>query len=255
MESTYGDKPHRDPDQAYNEMLAVLKRTFQRGGKVVIPAFAVGRTQELVYNINRMISSGEIRSIPVFVDSPLAVNASDVFRRFNQRFDEEAQEFMRDARHTALCFDNLTYTRSVADSKAINHKDGPLVIISASGMAENGRILHHLKNNIHDERNTVMIVSWAAPYTLARRLAEQAKEVRIFGETYRRKAEVATIGGLSAHAGQKQLLNYAEASRASLKNIFLVHGEERSTSVFMELLKERGIENFSYPDIFEDIEF
>ena len=254
MESTYGDKPHRDPEHAYTEMLKVLKRTFQRGGKVVIPAFAVGRTQELVYNINRMISGGEIPSIPVYVDSPLAVNASDVFRRFPERFDEETQAFMRLEQHPALNFNNLVYTRSVAESKAINNKKGPLVIISASGMAENGRIRHHLNNTIRDERNTIMIVSWAAPYTLARQLAEQAKDVRIFGETIRRKAEVATIGGLSAHAGQRQLLDYAEASRVSLKHIFLVHGEKRSTNVLMELLSDRKIDSYSYPEMFDEVE-
>jgi metallo-beta-lactamase family protein len=254
MESTYGDKPHRDPEDAYVEMLKVLKRTFQRGGKVIIPAFAVGRTQELVYNINRMISSGEIPSIPVFVDSPLAVNASDVFRRFPERFDEDAQAFMRLEQHPALNFDNLVYTRSVSESKEINSKKGPLVIISASGMAENGRIRHHLNNTIRDQRNTIMIVSWAAPYTLARQLAEQAKDVRIFGETIRRKAEVATIGGLSAHAGQRQLLGYAESSQASLKHIFLVHGEPRSTNVLIELLKARGMDNLSYPDLFAEVE-
>lgn len=254
MESTYGDKPHRDPEQAYTEMLKVFQRTFQRRGKVVIPAFAVGRTQELVYNINRMISSGEIPPIPVFVDSPLAVNASDVFRRFPERFDDETQAFMRLEKHPALNFENLIYTRSVAESKEINKKKGPLVIISASGMAENGRIRHHLANTISDARNTIMIVSWAAPHTLGRRLAEQAKDVFIFGEAYRRKAEVATIGGLSAHAGQRQLLDYAEASRASLKHIFLMHGEPRSTNVLIELLKTRGIDSLSYPEMFSEVE-
>jgi metallo-beta-lactamase family protein len=254
MECTYGDKSKRDPDEAYDEFCDVVKRTVKRKGKVIIPAFAVGRTQEIVYQLNRMISEHEIPRIPVFVDSPLAVSASDVFRMFPQYFDEDAHEFVRESHHPALEFDGLTYTHSVEESKEINDKQGPLIIISASGMAETGRILHHLRNNIEDSRNTIMIVSWQAPDTLGRRLAEQATKVRIFGEEFERKAEVVTIGGLSAHAGQEMLLKYAQASQASLKKIFLVHGEQRGADPLRQKMKEMGMCETFYPGQFDSVE-
>lgn len=248
MESTYGDKSHHEPERAYDEFRETVKRTIERGGKVIIPSFAIGRTQELVYHLNRMVTHGDIPSIPVFVDSPLAVNATDIFRKYADTFDEEAKAFVRSGRHPALVFDKLTYTRSVEESKQINDMDEPMVIISASGMAEVGRILHHLKNNIHEEKNTIMIVSWQAPHTLGRRLADRETEVRIFGETYHRKAEVATIGGLSAHAGQNLLVRYAQSTKSTLKQVFLVHGEPKGALPLMEEFRKIGIEQSLYPE-------
>lgn len=253
MESTYGDKPHRDPAQAYEEFRQVVMRTAQRGGKVIIPAFSVGRTQEIVFSLNEMISHGDLPRLPVFVDSPLAVNASEIFSQFAPLFDAETQQFIREQRHPALEFPGLTYVRSVDESKRINDLQGPLVIISASGMAETGRILHHLRNNIENPRNTVMIVSWQAPDTLGRRLAEQQPWVNIFGERYTRRAEVATIGGLSAHAGQDVLLRYAQASRASLKKIILIHGEPDAAGALTEKLKEAGAPPIDYPALGDEI--
>jgi len=247
MESTYGDKLHRNPNDAYNEFVEVVARTIKRGGKVIIPAFAVGRTQELVYDLNRAINDGLIPHIPVFVDSPLAVSASDIFREFPEYFDEETWEFINKGHHMALKFKGLTYTRSVDESKAINDIHKPMVIISASGMAETGRILHHLRHNIEDPRNTILIVSWQAPDTLGRRLAEQEREIRIYGEEYYRRAEVVTIGGLSAHAGQDLLLEYAAASRDTLKHIYLVHGEERGALPLMAKIRQMGIAPVSFP--------
>ncbi len=148
----------------------------------------------------------------------------------------------------------LTYTRSVEESKALNDRKEPMVIISASGMAEAGRILHHLRNNIENPRNTVMIVSWQAPYTLGRRLADREPEVRIFGETYQRRAEVATIGGLSAHAGQNFLLQYAAASRSSLKKIILVHGEPDASEALQAEMLRRDLPPVQYPEINSKIE-
>lgn len=254
MECTYGDKVHRDPDEAYEEFCEVVSRTVKRGGKVIIPAFAVGRTQEIVYQLNRMIAAGNIPRIPVFVDSPMAVNATDIFRNFRQYFDEEAHEFIDNGNRMALSFKGLTYTRSVEESKAINYSNEPMVIISASGMAETGRILHHLRNNIHDKRNTIMIVSWQAPHTLGRRLAERKKRIKIFGEEFQRKAQVVTIGGFSAHAGQQMLLDYAEASKETLKQVFLVHGELRGAEPLRQKMHENGIYNTCYPGQFETAE-
>ncbi len=255
MECTYGDKPHREPELAYNEFRDTVKRTVERGGKVVVPAFAVGRTQELVYDLNRMISDGEIPHIPVFVDSPLAVNASEVFRKHPDYFDDETHQFMQTGHHPALDFQGLRYTHSVDESKEINEMKEPMVIISASGMAETGRILHHLAHNIEDSRNTICIVSWQAPDTLGRRLAERQPKVRIFGEELNVRAEVATIGGLSAHAGQTMLLNYAKsANQNGLKHIFLVHGEEEPANILMGLMKDANIQSVSYPDYGEMVE-
>jgi metallo-beta-lactamase family protein len=256
MECTYGDRPHADPDEAYVEFREVVRKTQARGGKIVVPAFAVGRTQELVYDLNRMITDDELPHIPVFVDSPLAVHASEVFRKYPDYFDDETHQFVQTGHHPALDFPGLTYTHSVAESKAINDVQGPAVIISASGMAETGRILHHLVHNIEDPRSTICIVSWQAPYTLGRRLAERQQKVRIFGEEMPVKAEIATIGGLSAHAGQTMLLRYAQAANSNgLKEIFLVHGEEKAASVLMEKMKEAGIQPVRYPEYGEVVEF
>ena len=254
MESTYGDKPHRDPENAYTEFRDVVKRTVERGGKVIVPAFAVGRTQELVYDLNQMMQDGDVPRVPVYVDSPLAVNATQVFKNHLECFDEETRQFVLEARHPALDFKMLTYVQSVDKSKALNERQEPMIIISASGMAETGRILHHLKNNIENPKNTVCIVSWQAPYTLGRRLADREKQVKIFGEVYNRKAEVATIGGLSGHAGQDLLLKYAMGVKDTVKQIFLVHGEEKQAMTLLGLLKERKLNRVHYPDLHESVE-
>lgn len=249
MECTYGDKPHRDPDQAFDELRQVVRRTVERRGKVIIPAFAVGRTQELVYSLNRLFAAGEIPRIPVYVDSPLAVNVTDIFRKHSDSFDEETQDFVESGSHKreALGFNLLTYTRSVQESKALNERKEPMVIISASGMAETGRILHHLRNNIEDKRNTVLIVSWQAPYTLGRRLADREKQVKIFGEIYDVRAEVATIGGFSAHAGQNLLKEYALSLKGQVQDVFLVHGESKPAAALQDLLNEAGMAKIHYP--------
>lgn len=249
MECTYGDKRHDDPGLAFNEFRDVVKRTVERGGKVIVPAFAVGRTQELVYDLNQMMHNGDVPSVPVYVDSPLAVKASDIFKNHLECFDDETKTFVQEARHPALDFKMLSYIRSVDESKALNERKDPMIIISASGMAETGRIVHHIRNNIENPRNTICIVSWQAPDTLGRRLADREPEVRIFGDTYKRKCEVATIGGLSGHAGQDLLVEYATAVKDSVKDVFLVHGEEKQATTLMELLKERGMDRVHYPNL------
>ncbi|HAV76040.1 MAG TPA: MBL fold metallo-hydrolase [Anaerolineae bacterium] len=254
MESTYGDKPHHDPAQAFDEFEQIVARTIKRGGKVIIPAFAVGRTQELVYNLNIMMFERDVPPVPVFVDSPLAVNASDIFRKHPECFDAETRKFVEEARHPALDFKMLTYTRSVEESKALNKRTDPMVVISASGMAEAGRILHHLRNNIEDPKNTVCIVSWQAPHTLGRRLADREKQIKIFGEPFNVKAEVATIGGLSAHAGQNLLVDYVSAVKKTVKKVFLVHGEEKPAMALTEKLKEKDIHEVYYPVLHSSVE-
>lgn len=253
-ESTYGDKAHRDPNEAYIELRDVVQRTIQRGGKVIIPSFAVGRTQEIVYNLHSMIDAGDIPRVPVFVDSPLAVNTSDVFKRHRECFDDETWDFMRSGKHPALDFDGLTYIRSLEESKQLNTRQDPMVIISASGMAEAGRILHHLKNNIADKRSTIVIVSWQAPHTLGRRLADREERIKIFGEVFYREADVATIGGLSAHAGQDLLVEYAQAAQARKHGIFMVHGEERGAIPFKNKLNQSGHHNVFFPELHQSVE-
>ena len=248
MESTYGDKPHRDPQDAFEELRDVVVKTVKRGGKVIIPSFAVGRTQEIVYNLHKMIHAHDIPQVPVFVDSPLAVNTTDVFKKHPECYDDETWAFMQSDRHPALEFDGLTYIRSVEESKALNERKEPMIIISASGMAEAGRILHHLKNNIEDARSTILIVSWQAPFTLGRRLADREERIKIFGDVYQRRAEVATIGGLSAHAGQDLLTEYALRVKSSARRVFLVHGEEGPAQMLTEQLTARGMKRVVYPD-------
>ncbi len=248
MECTYGDKPHRDPEQSFDELRAVIKRTFLRGGKIIIPAFAVGRTQELVYYLQQMFNAGELPRIPVYVDSPLAVNISDIFRKHTECFDEETWELIESDKHKAILgFDMLTYIRSVEESKALNERKDPMIIISASGMAETGRILHHLKNNVENPKNTVLICSWQAPNTLGRRLADREERIKIFGESYIRRCEVATIGGFSAHAGQYLLRDYALAVKDQVKQVFLVHGEARGADPLMEILQAHGMNQVHFP--------
>jgi len=254
MESTYGDKSHADPSLAFDEFRNIVGRTLKRHGKVIIPAFAVGRTQELVYHLNEMMFDGDVPRVPVFVDSPLAVNASTIFKRHPECMDEETRQFVAEANHPALDFKMLTYVQSVEESKALNLRKDPMVIISASGMAETGRILHHLRNNIEDPKNTVCIVSWQAPYTLGRRLADREKRIKIFGEPYTVQAEVATIGGLSGHAGQDLLTKYAINVKETVKKIFLVHGEEKQAMILTEKLHEQNLREVYYPELHSSIE-
>jgi metallo-beta-lactamase family protein len=240
MECTYGDTPHLSLDEAYDDLVDIISRTVRRGGKVIVPAFAVGRTQNLSYLLSEGIERGEIPDIPVVVDSPLAVNASDIYRKHTECYDDETWEFIAKHRMKGLEFDNVILTRSVEESKALNEYKDPMIIISASGMAESGRVLHHLKNNIEDGKNTILIISWQSPDTLGRRLADGDRKVKIFGEEYFRKAEVVIINGLSAHAGQDMLLEYALATKDTLKNLILIHGEEDPALALTAKMNETG---------------
>ena len=254
MECTYGDKPHPSIEDAYEEFKDITLRTVKRGGKIIIPAFAVGRTQDIVYFLNQLISAGELESLPVYVDSPLALEASKIFSQFPEYFDDETRQLMLSHHHPALDFKGLTYIATVEESKKLNDLPGPAVIISASGMAETGRILHHLRNNIENPANTVLIVGWQAPNTLGRRLAEGDRQVRIFGQLFDRRAEVNTIDGLSAHAGQDALLQYARQVKGRARQIILVHGEPEKEAIFEQKLRAEGIGPVHYPMWQETVE-
>ncbi len=199
--------------------------TARRGGKVIIPAFAVGRTQEIVYRLDELANEGKLPPIPVFVDSPLAVDVTEIFRDHPECYDADLREYMAKDPNP-FGFSRLTYIRDAADSKKLNDSRLPMVIISASGMCEAGRILHHLRNNVSDPRNTVMIVGYCAPNTLCRRIVERRREVRIFGEPHRLRAHVEVMNSYSAHADEPELVDFvSQLDPDRLKQVFLVHGD------------------------------
>lgn len=249
IESTYGDRLH-DPIESTDQALrSVIVETYQRGGKVIVPAFAVGRTQELVYALHRLMAARKLPSLPIFVDSPLAVNVTEVFRLHPECFDSETRQFSAagDGRDP-FGFSRLTYVRSAEASKELNFLREPAIIISASGMAEAGRILHHLKNNVEDSRNTVLIVGWQAPDTLGRRLVEHQPIVKIFGEEYHVKAQTVTINGFSAHADRAELVDYTrQVVNPDLKAVFVVHGEESASLALAEALADLTKSQVSVP--------
>lgn len=246
MESTYGNRLH-DPDEPANQRLAtIVRETVNRGGKVIVPAFAVGRTQELVYRLYELMESDQIPSIPVYVDSPLAINATSVYRLHPEAYDEEMAEMVLQG-EDPFSGEKMRYTRAVEESKAVNRSKEPAVIISASGMAETGRILHHLKNNIASARNTILIVGWQAPHTLGRRLVEGSEEVRIFGETYKVRAEIITMNGFSGHADQEGLLKWANHIHPKPRQTFLVHGELEAAGTLADLLRAQGFPEVHVP--------
>lgn len=255
MESTYGTKNHRPPADAQAEFEKLVKETIARRGKIIIPSFAVGRAQELVYELSKLIRTKEIPPIPVYVDSPLADRASTVFWAHIGLFDKEAQQFARaDPGDEVFGFKSLRYVKSAEESKTLNDMDGPMVIISASGMCESGRIRHHLANNISNPNNTILIVSWQAPNTLGRQIADRLPEVRIFGETHKLKAQVSTINGYSGHAGRDTLIEWAQALGPRCKKLYLVHGEPETSEALRQALVAQGMPGVKAPELFETVE-
>lgn len=242
MESTYGNREHGPLELTDDELGRIVSATAARGGKVIIPAFAVGRTQEIVYALHRLSEEQRIPSLPIYVDSPLALNVTEVFRMHPECFNAEMTRFIaNDKHHDAWGFDRLTYTRDVAQSKALNDMHVPMVIISASGMAEAGRIQHHLANNIEDPRSTVLIVGYQAENTLGRRIAERQSSVRIFGDEYTLRAQVEVLNGYSAHADHSELMDWAQVmDLPHVREIVLVHGEPEASAALAESLRAAG---------------
>ena len=241
-ESTYGGKAHEPPVDREEHLRRDIVRTFERGGKVIMPAFSVGRTQNIVFTLHKLKDQKLLPDFPVYVDSPLAVNATDIFKKHPETFDEEISEHVRE-HHDPFGFSRLRYIRNVEESKKLNDSHEPCLIISASGMCEAGRILHHLANNIEDSRNTIAIIGYQAQHTLGKRLIDGAKEVKILGAMYKRRAEVVKYNAFSAHADNDGLVKYAGLfDRKVLGKVFLVHGDlERSTA-----LKENLISRYGY---------
>jgi len=256
IESTYGNRHHRTFEEADRELRRVVNDTYQRGGKVIIPAFSVGRTQEIVYALHHLTEDHKIPDLPIFVDSPLSTNVTEIFRLHPECYDKEINEFIMSGNHRdPFGFHRLRYIRSVEDSKALNFLREPAIIISASGMCEAGRILHHLKNNIEDPRNTVLIVGWQSPHTLGRRLVERREKVRIFGEEYDLRAQVKVINGFSAHADREELLGYVQQVRKGLRRVFVVHGEEQSSLSLADGIRALGVPEVIVPELGDEVEF
>ncbi len=236
-ESTYGGKLHDPPEDMPKQLGADLARVIGRGGKIIVPAFSVGRTQDIIYAIFQLFSKGNLPKIPIYVDSPLAVNATEIFRNHSECFDEEMFRYLNN-HQDPFGLNQVHYVHSVDESKKLNDRKESCMIIAASGMCEAGRILHHLANTIEDARNAVLVVGYQADHTLGKRLVDQEEEVKILGTIYKRKAEVIVHNSFSAHADGNELLKYAgQFDRKQLGQIFLVHGEyERQLDLHKGLL-------------------
>ncbi|NNF06111.1 MAG: MBL fold metallo-hydrolase [Candidatus Eisenbacteria bacterium] len=252
VESTYGNREHDPIEQVDTKLASLINRVFKRQGKIVIPAFAVGRTQEIVYSISRLIRSGDIPGCCVYVDSPLAVNVTDVFARHPETYDKEIRRIFRET-GDPFGFDLVEYVRSVEDSKALNTKPGPFIVLSASGMVEAGRILHHTKNSIEDSRNCMLFVGYQAAHTLGRRILEGADEIKIFGDKYNVRAEVTKMNEFSAHADKNELMSWIRDIKEGPSRVFVVHGEESQSLPFAERLeKEPGISDVIVPALHQN---
>jgi metallo-beta-lactamase family protein len=248
IESTYGNRLHPPIGDAFPELRQAIRDAADRGGKVIIPAFAVGRVQEVVYALHQLMLDGLLPDIPLFVDSPLAVNVTEAFRTHPECFDGETRQMLRESRDgDVFGFRRLTYVRSVDESKALNKLAGPAVIISASGMCENGRILHHLRNTIEDARNMVLFVSFQAEHTLGHRIARGEPKVRILGDEFRVRAEVRQIEAFSGHADRDDLLDWVRPQARRLRAAFLVHGEEQSALALAEAMRDLGVRDVRVP--------
>lgn len=248
MESTYGNRLHSPVEEVEEELAQTINMIVNDNGKVIIPAFAVGRTQTIVYVLHKLFDQGRIPEIPIYVDSPLAVDATNVFRSHPECLDRETYRVFLQNGEEPFGFSRLKYIKKVEESKELNDRPGPMIIISASGMAEGGRILHHLANNIENPKNLILFVGYAAEQTLARKIMDGEKRVNIFGEEFQVKAKVKTMDYFSAHADQGELLDYLRLNPTNkLKHIFLVHGEEDQALPFREKLLTKGYKNVDFP--------
>jgi metallo-beta-lactamase family protein len=236
LESTYGDRFHQPLENAANKLAEAVSRTAARGGKIIAPAFAVGRTQQLVVMLHDLVLEKRIPNIPIYVDSPLAVNVTEVFRKHAGLFDSEMQHFL-DNGGDPFGFKMLRYVRAAEDSRKLNDLRGPFLVISSSGMCEAGRVLHHLRNNIEDGRNMVLITGFQAENTLGRKIVDKMPMVPVFGDLMHLRAEVVKINELSGHADQGELLQWIKPIAGGLKTIFLVHGEPLQQRALAEAIQ------------------
>jgi metallo-beta-lactamase family protein len=245
IESTYADRQHQSYTDAERRLAEAVRRTAARGGRLLIPAFAVGRAQELIYSLHQLRRDMQIPEIPIYVDSPLAIDITTVFRMHPEVFDRREQ--LIESTSELFDFPLLHYVRDVADSKALNTRLGPAVIIAASGMAESGRILHHLAHGIGDSKNLVLFVGFQAEHTLGRRIQEGQKTVRILGREYPVRAEVESISGYSAHADRTELRAWVRRLGGPIRRAFVVHGEATALEAMAGILREEGVRDVRVP--------
>jgi metallo-beta-lactamase family protein len=248
-ESTYGGRFHTPVSEMRDQLLAPILRASERKGKIIIPAFSVGRTQEIVYMLHQLRTEGNIDHLPVFVDSPLSVNVTDVFRRHPECFDDETRAVLQDSTNNdPFGFDTLRYVRTLEESKALNERPGPFVVIAASGMCEAGRVVHHLANSVRDPRNMVLIVGYQAEHTLGKRLVMREPVVNIFGEPHELRAEVVVLNSFSGHADQNEILSYVRKfDPLRMKEIFLVHGDLDQAEKLGDGLRGIGFKDIGIP--------
>jgi len=238
MESTYGGREHELSAKADDEIAEVLKKAIDRGGKIIIPCFAVERTQQILYVLNQLFDDNRIPQVPVYVDSPLAVNATEIFRLHPECFNEEVHEFLYDKRNP-FDFDGLTLIRAVSKSKELNDSENQAIIISASGMCEAGRILHHLRNGISNPQNTILFVGYCAENTLGWKIRNGDPEVNIFGDKHELRAQVEIMDSFSGHADHSELMDYFGAITGPKKKVWLVHGEATRSAALAEAIGEK----------------
>lgn len=239
METTYGDRLHDNISTQLKELVQIVKDTFKRGGNVIIPSFAVGRTQEVLYAFNQYVENEELKNIKVYVDSPLAAESTKVFERHSDYYDEEARKILSIG-DNPLAFEGLNFTSSPEESARINKIQSGLIVISASGMCEAGRIKHHLKHNLWRKESSIVFVGYQAEGTLGRAILDGAKKVKLLGEEIAVNANIYNLQGLSGHADRQGLLDWVENFKKKPKEILLVHGDKEAQGSFFELLKNRG---------------
>jgi len=245
-ESTYGNRVTSPVADLPKQLETVIRETFARGGKVIVPAFSVGRTQTVVYAIHTLIAEGRLKTVPVFVDSPLSVNASEVFQMHPECFDADAKRLQ--ARDGGLGAGFVTYVHSVTESMALDRRKAPCVIISASGMCETGRILHHLKNHVASPKHTVLIVGFQAEHTLGRRIVEKQRKLRIFHKEVPLRAQVTVLNGFSSHADRDELRRMTRPLAAGCRRAFLVHGELDQMTPFAGAMRDMGFRGVEIPE-------
>jgi metallo-beta-lactamase family protein len=244
LESTYGNRRHDDTQDAIDKLAEAVKHAVRNRGKIIIPSFAIERTQELVYYFHLLVDRGVIPEVPIYVDSPMATNATTIFQVHPECYDEDIKEAFIKHHKNPFGFNNLYFTTSVQDSKALNDKKGPLIIISADGMCEAGRIQHHLIHNIENPDTTILIVGYMAENTLGRRIRRRESEVKIHGMWLKLKARVEDINAFSAHADYVETAEWLAALDTSrLKGILLVHGEKKAQAAMKIYLEEKGYPN------------
>ncbi len=254
-ESTYGDRLHEGNLYAEEKLLQVVENTcVKKGGKLIIPSFSVGRTQEVVYSLNRFYNDNRLPKIDIFVDSPLSVNATNIFRMHSECFNESIMRVM-ETDPNPFGFNSLHYIQSIEESKRLNDNKNPCVIISASGMMEAGRVKHHLANSISNPKNTILAVGYCSPMTLGGRILSGAKKVSIFGDEYDVRADIERIDAYSGHADYKEMVEFLSCQdKSQLKKVFVVHGEYRAQQAFQKTLETEGYRNVSIPNMGDEVE-